>query len=305
MFRKLSLVALGLGATIVTGCSSDSGNGTPVDLSQPVVGDASGNADQGTGLIYMAATPHDIDTGVVPNKSEVKVTGLVVIKAPSSFPSSHMMKCTFQAVAQDPACNTPPCGLYVNIVTPFVASPTDATQCPYPDQSTTFFKDTKVGDTIDVTGAVDSYQPTGATLTEHSIVTDSIAASATMNTVTAIPVTINHTGDTQFVYCLKSACPANQGSGWQTYEGTYIKLSLDDNSKFTVGENTQVSTKAAKYYFITTPGNVSFSRDDAFIYDPKDAGINAADGTTWTSLAGAVDIFESAITPRLQSDFVP
>jgi hypothetical protein len=289
MFRKLSLTALGLGATLVLGCSSDN-NGPAVDLS--LTGDLSGsNTDQGTGLNYMVATPHDVDTGVVPVNTAVKMTGLVVINPPSSFASSHMMKCTFEAIAQDPNCNTAPCGLAVHIITNFVPrSTTDTTHCVYADKSTTFFANTKVGDTIDITGTVDSFQMQGQTIVSHSITTDSVTASATMGKVTPIAVTIAASGDMQF--------QNGTGTGWQQYEGTSIKVS-PASGFFTV-------TSETKYNFTTDPGGVYWGSANYFIYDSKDMGVSVAQGSTWKSITGSVDVsFGGQINPVFKDDFVP
>src|SRR5689334_12476611 len=98
MFRKFAFASLCMASVVGTGCRDDNNNNvTPVDLSHPVSTDMAGTTpggnDQGMTFNYMATTPHDIDTGVVPGMTAVKLTGMVVVDTPSSFASSKGTKC--------------------------------------------------------------------------------------------------------------------------------------------------------------------------------------------------------------------
>ena len=306
MFRNLALIGFCTAGLAFAACRGDDDAQTPVDLSHPVtVGDGGGNVDMAMNIPHMTTNPHDIDTGVVAKGTLVSTPGLVILTPASSFASSKGAKCTYQVIAQDPTCATPPCGLYVNIITAFTPrSSTDTTHCPYADTAgSSFFANSKVGDNIDVTGTSDAATTTGGP-TEHSIFADSVVASANTAKVTAFPVTIAGASDTQFVYCPKDVCAASSGAGWSQYEGTEVKLAPASGS-FTITTNPAITGSQIPYYFMATPGNVSFSSSNAFIYDSKDAGVSVIVGKTFSSIAGAVDLFNSTVDPVFASDFTP
>ncbi len=306
MSRNLALVGFGLVSLVAAGCRDDGNNPTPVDLSHPVSTDMAGevNVDMAVQLNYMTTTAHAVDTGAVAAKTAVRLTGLILIDVPTSFASSSGAKCTYQVIASDPACTTAPCGLYVDIVTPFMERSASApTKCPYADTAgTSFFANSKVGDNIDITGAVDVYTPTGTNVAEHSIITDSVVKSAASTTATAIPVNIAASGDVQFANCYTGAtnqtvanCPA--GASWQAYEGTYVKLLPPAGGVLTIGA-------VSAYNFVANPGNIFFSSGNSFIYDSKDAGATVGANATFKSISGAVNVdFGGTIDPVFASDF--
>jgi hypothetical protein len=307
MLRTLALVGFCSAGLVLAGCRGDDDTQTPVDLSRAIVGDGGDNtpSDLSMTIPHMTTNPHDIDTGVVPKGTLVSLPGLVILTPADSFASSKGAKCTYQVLAQDPTCTTPPCGLYVNIITAFTPrTPGDTTHCPYADTAgSSFFAGAKVGDNIDITGTSDAFTTTGGP-TEHSVVTDSIVKSANTAKVTAVAVTIAASNDTQFVYCPKDVCAANSGAGWSQYEGTYVKLT-PASGPFTIASNPQITGTQIPYYFMATPGNVSFSASNAFIYDSNDGGVTVTNGKTFTSIAGAVDLFNTTIDPVFSDDFTP
>jgi hypothetical protein len=294
MFRKLALVASSLMVLAVAGCRNDTPF-MPADLSVSGDGGGGGN-DMSMMKMYTAATPHDIDTGMVTKGTNVKLTGMVVVAPVSKFFSKSSATCKYEIIVQDPACSAPPCGIVVEtngMHLPVMDAGSGS--CPTPPNSGTFLDPLGIGDNVDLTGAVDTFADNmNAAIVQHSITADSTTKTAGTATISAMPVP-----NDQFV--------THTTGQWMMYEGTVITLSGTGGGKLTI---TSVDANTP-FHFHTMPGNADWGNDYHFSYkgnaDNFDAGGSFPQvGLQFTSITGVVDtLFGGAVKPRLMSDFVP
>lgn len=298
MLRKLALVVGCVTSLASAGCRNDNNNFMPADLSVGGGGDGGGN-DMSMMKMYTAATPHDIDTGMVTKGTNVKLAGMVVVAPVSKFFSKSSATCKYEIIVQDPQCTTPPCGLVVEangMHLPVMDAGSGS--CPTPPNGGTFLDPLAIGDNVDITGAVDTFaDSTNAAIVQHSITADGATKTSGTATITAMPVSDN----SQFVVHVTGQ--------WMMYEGTVITISGTGGGVLTVSS---VDT-ATPFDFHTMPGNTSWGTDYHFSYkgsadnyDLGTAGQFPQMGLTFHSITGVIDpLFGGAVKPRLMSDFVP
>ena len=289
MFRNLAFVGLCL--TAVTGCRETTTQ-NPVDLSH-APGDmaVNPNADMSMMQAMTSTTPHDIDTGSVAPDTMVKMTALSIVSNVHRHFSKNTMYCEYRVMVQDPSCTMPPCGIELYTRGVKLTAPDAGTlDCPYADQSTTPFKDIgHYGDVVDVTGSVKSFPDSMGSVVLHSITVDSLTVTMSKGPVPS-PISVTDTSPSQFV--------PDTGMGWNTYEGTYIKLS-PSSGKFTV--NNDVNTFGE---YTVSPGGAHFSGSN--YGGPKDAGTFPSPGAMYSSIAGVVVLdFGGSIEPLYPNDYQP
>jgi hypothetical protein len=298
MFRQLFPVGLGLISLISLGCREEATKG-PVDLAHPSPHDMGDNNPTGTVDMAMqipmtSTTPHDIDTNAVAAGTKVSLTGLV-ITSPVKRHLSSSGYCEYRVFAQDPACtaSAAPCGIELyDRGTKLAVLDASGKDCPYADASdskTVFSVIKEYGDIVDVTGSVKSFpdQTAPMTVVMHSVSVDTLTFKSKGSLPTAIPVTDSAT----------SIFAPHSGSGWNTYEGTYIKLS-PPSGMFTT------SATDSHDDFTVTPGGAMFGT--SFYYGPKDLGGNTfpETGAQFSSISGVVDNdYGGVIQPILPTDY--
>jgi hypothetical protein len=201
------------------------------------------------------------------------------------------MRCDYEVIVQDPACNTPPCGLELiaHGSTKATADPCG----PLPVPAT--LMNIMVGDKVDVQGVVDTFgmNPPGdagvptAAITQHEVEVDTVTKNGT-GTITATVLT-----DGSKFHTFAS------DAQWQTYEGMLIKL--QPVGGLTV---TKVDT-AVPFHFYTDPGTTDWGTDYRFLYY-ADAGTTFPTGRNFSAIQGVVKMaFGGAIHARFMSDFTP
>jgi hypothetical protein len=284
MFRKLLLVAL-----IGAGCREELIAG-PVDLSRG--GDMAIDPDADLSMMQMmtSTTPHDIDTGAVAEGTLVKLTGMLIMSPVKRRQSNSTGFCEYRVQIQDPMCTMPPCGLQLYTRGVKLALDASTTDCPYHDQSSTPFAPINgdYGQVVDVTGSVRAFTDTMGSVVAHSITVDTLTVAPKQPL--PMPFAVTDENPSRFTI--------HTGSGWDDYEGTYIKLSPAGGGKFTIG------TVDAFGDFTVTPGNAQMSTD--FYFGPKDGGDFPVMGTQYSTIAGVVvNDFGGVINPILTNDYQP
>jgi hypothetical protein len=293
MFRKLALV--GIFAVSLAGCRDDS-NPLPVDLSHgPYDMAVNPNADLSMMQMMMSTTAHDIDTNAVSAGTAVSLTGMISVTSVHRHLSSTTMYCEYRTIVQDATCSSPPCGIELyqrgQKLTTAGATTKD---CPYADAAgsmTVLGQIKNYGDVVTVGGSVKSFpdQMAPMTVVLHSLSVDTLTVTTTKGPLPT-PIAITDTATSMFT--------AHSGSGWNMYEGTYIKLSPNGGGKFTVG------TQDTFYDYTVTPGGAEYDTNNYF--GPKDAGTFPMPGATYSSISGVVDNdFGGTISPILPGDFAP
>jgi hypothetical protein len=294
MLRKLALVAGCVMSIASAGCRNDNNNFMPADLAVGGGGGDGGSNDMSMMKMYTAATPHDIDTGMVTKGTNVKLSGMVVVAPVSKFFSKSSATCKYEIIVQDPQCTTPPCGIVIEtngMHLPVMDA--GSSSCPTPPNGGTFLDPLAIGDNVDITGAVDTFADSmNAAIVQHSVTADGATKTSGTATITAMPVSDN----TQFVVHVTGQ--------WMMYEGTVITIS-GGGGKLTISS---VDT-GVPYNFHTMPGNTSWGTDYHFSYKngmDSDAGQFPQQGLQYTSITGVVDtLFGGAVKPRLISDYTP
>jgi hypothetical protein len=289
MFRNLALV--GMCVLGVVGCREDSNPG-PVDLSRPT-GDLSGVIEDMSMMQMMTSTTaHDIDTGAVAAGTLVKLSGMISVDNVHRHLSGTTMYCEYRTYVQDASCVTPPCGieLYqrgIKLTTPGATT----TDCPYADAAgsmTDFGLIKNYGDVVEITGSARSFTDSTAPMTvvHHSLVVDTLTFTMSKGPLPT-PIAVTDDATSKFV--------PHSGSGWNTYEGTYIKLTPASGT---------FSITAQDMYGFTVNNGALFSTKDYF--GPKDAGTFPPAGATYSSLSGIDDNdFGGSVVPLLPGDYVP
>jgi hypothetical protein len=269
----------------------------PADLGgRDMSANADGAADM-TMKMYKAATINQIDTnpitgGMFGRGTAVSLTGVIVTTPVRYFPADSQQRCDYECIVQDPACNTPPCGLELVAHGPAKGS----ANCPDPDMSGTSIGDLRVGDKVDVQGTVDTFTmnppadggTSVAAITQHEVEVDSLTKMGTGN-ITATVVT---DGSKFRTYAANAE--------WQKYEGTLLKL--QPGGLLTVTKNDGANVP---YHFYTDPGNTDWGTHFFGIYRADGGTDFPQAGQQFTSISGVVKMtFGGAIHPRFMSDFV-
>jgi hypothetical protein len=302
MYRFLALVGVSCLAFNAAGCRDTGGSSPPVDLSHAIT-DMAVNPNDDLSMMqsnYTATTVHAIDTGSSTGLVAVKSLYIMNKTAKRHYNSSNMT-CEVYYMAQDTACTTPPCGLGVYAAQPANGA-TSTTACPYIDQGNTPLKTIVQGDTIDVNGTVKYFKdsmPGTATspVLFHYILVDSVTPSATQ---ASMPTAVAVTDPTLFVI--------HTGTGYNMYEGTYLKL--QPASKMTVTYILPASTQPYGYIVngssATALDGAHFGDDFFFVNADMNGGQFPALNSTWTSISGIpYNDFGGAFEPLSMSDFVP
>jgi hypothetical protein len=289
MFRNLALVGV---CVAMIGCRDELVAG-PVDLAR---GDMSGSAGDMSMMQMMTSTSaHDIDTDAVASGTMVKLTGMISIDNVHRHLSSTTMYCEYRTIVSDASCTTPPCGvmLYqrgIKLTTPGATT----TDCPFADAAgsmTDLGQINSYGDVMEITGSVKSFIDNTAPMVVklHSITVDTLTVTMPNGPLpTAIPVTDD--AASKFVQ--------HSGSGWNMFEGTYIKLSPNGGGKFTTGTPDNFGN------FTVTPGGAQFATSDYF--GPKDGGTFPMPGSMYSSISAMVNNdFGGSLVPLLPSDYAP
>ena len=268
-----------------------------VDMAVPAGADLSVTTDMARN--YIAATPHDIDTsgptGPFSANKPVALTDVIVTSDVRYFLSKSKTICSYEAYVQDPACNTPPCGLVIQVDGPMASSTSPV--CPDASASNTVLAPVKLKDKLSVKGFVNVFQMnlavdggTTGSLTQHAV--ENLSGLSVTASNQALPAGV----------AVDSALFADiSASGWATYESTRVTFS-----------NVTVSVLVGAFgAFRTTPGNLSWGGD----YDNNyrfmfggDAGVYPTQGQHFTSLTGIVSSFPLAygkLYPVVPADFVP
>lgn len=327
MFKTLAYVGLFVAAVATAtavGCGGSSNNGTP-DFT--VVGDGFNGGGDGGDMnvidkMYVAATPHDVDTNTIGGNlskgTAVKMSGLIVLAPPYGFSAKITVAkdaCKYEIYAQDPSCSTPPCGIVLE--TPAIINPMGTGMfCPYAKDTSTALKTIWRGDKVDVQGVVDTFSssamsPATGTVVQHSITIDSLTQVSKMNTLPT-PIVVADTATSMF--------KPYSGAGWAMYEGTYIEL------KPPTGMTTFTTTLAvvptasvtcagqigspfkSNGSFTTTQG-ASFADTFNTFFVPKDGGVincYPPNGSVFHGIQAIVGtVFGGSLLPADSADFIP
>jgi hypothetical protein len=277
----------------VVGCRDDQTAG-PVDLSRPG-GDMSfnPNADLSMNMMMMATSAHDIDTGAVAAGTAVSLSGMISISKVHRHLSKTTLYCEYRTMVTDASCTNVPCGLELYQRGQKLAAGSTTTDCPYADAAgsmTALGVIKNYGDVLTITGMVKSFTDSTAPMTVvlHEVDVDSITVTTSMGPLpTAIAVTDQAT----------SIFTIHTGSGWNMYEGTYIKLS-PSSGQFTTSALDQFGN------YTLSPGGAQV--DTSNYFGPKDAGVWPPVGSTLNSLSGVVmQDFGGSISPILPTDYNP
>jgi hypothetical protein len=291
MFRKLALVGV---CAAVIGCRDNTVAG-PVDLSHPGQ-DLSFNPNDDLSMMQMmtSSSAHDIDTDAVAAGTAVTLKGMISVDNVHRHLSKTTMYCEYRTIVMDQNCTTAPCGveLYqrgIKLTDPNAST----TDCPFADAAgsmTDMGSIKEYGDVMDVTGSVKSFIDNTAPMTVklHSLTVDTLTVTATKQPLPA-PIAVTDQATSLFVI--------HSGTGWNMYEGTYIKLS-PASGKFTTQTPDQFGN------FTVLPGGAQFSTADYF--GPKDAGVFPMPNSMYSSISGvANNDFGGAIQPLFPTDYAP
>jgi hypothetical protein len=304
MWKKLAyataLVGLVSIATAV-GCGDSGTTGKPDFSTNGDLAGADLSSDMNvTNKMYMAATPHDIDTATIGSPlattgAPVSLTGLIVLAPPNGFASNSKKDCTYEVWAQDPACSTPPCGILIKTVG--ITNPNGTGMfCPYANTTTTALKSVWTGDKIDVQGVTDSFANTApppgtGTVKEHSVTIDTLTTTATKQALPN-PTVVTDAATSLFV--------PYSGTGWAQYEGTLISLK-PASGKFT-------TTLDSFGGWTCAPGGAQFIDTYTGFFKP-DGGVTnmwPPTGSMFSAIDGIVAMtFGGGIMPTDPSDFHP
>jgi len=302
MFSRITLAWLSAVALVVGGAGCRDNNTGTNDMAIRDLGANSGDlagVDMSVMKTYKDATPNQIDTAPITDVNygdgiNVKLSRMVAVTPVAMFLDRPF--CKSEVWVQDPACQTPPCGILLvargPMLTPLDGSTRD---CPSPSAADTILKNVQLGDNVDVYGTVDAYKPTGKMVTQHRLDIDRIdVLTGTRETINPIVVT----DPTLFVN--------NTGGGWNMYEGTLITLDPPAAAELTVQKPFPMNRPT----FETTPGPVIWTY--TFLFNTQvtvDGGwmlTFPVTGQRFTSITGVVaTLFDGQIVPRAQTDFTP
>jgi hypothetical protein len=299
MLKKFASLGLSLVALAATGCSDDLVGPKPLDLSLPPGSDLSmtgGGGDQGMNLNYYATTPHDIDVASATDANvgkgkAVKISGMVALSLVNEFKNSAKTKCYYEVWVQDPSCSTPPCGIDVQVVTPF---PSGAQYCPYAKDSGTILANVSAGDNVDITGTVDNFPDKNSSVVEHEIVADSWTKTAGTAKIMATVVTD------------PTAFKNGTGSGWAMYESMLVTIQPAVKLQITgIDSSTPYQVHACPSNNLSCTATADFGTTWRNLYNSKDMGEILSVGEQFTSITGIVDtVFGGSVDPRFKTDFV-
>ncbi|MSP63006.1 MAG: hypothetical protein EXR72_22255 [Myxococcales bacterium] len=300
MNRTLAYLTLGTAALItLTACRNESGNnpirdaaanldltGIIQDMTGQLPTDMAGGAkDAG---VAMNVTIHDIDIGMVSEKTKVTVTGAVIVGITTSGgPTKSSMKCQYSAWVQDPK-GAAPAGLKLYL-TGKVCKPVDggSCRCDFPPMSDTPLDavDT-LGDEFTITGSVSLYAPTtdaGLGAIQHEIFVDSMTKTGSGKKITPL------TPDPKLF--------AKDGAGFVNYEGMLV----------TIKPAQKATVSAPNMYGEFTFGGAQFRGSYRFVYGHVgDGGTFPSPGASFSTITGIADpAFNGGVAPRVTEDFVP
>jgi hypothetical protein len=300
MFKTFAWSALIASSALILGCREEMPF-KPADLSVNM-GDGGMMMNDMTMKVYKAGTINEIDTnpitgGAFGQGTAVKLTGVVIVSPSRYIEAMQSTRCDYLVQVQDPACTVPPCGLIAIVRGP---TKTAAEMCPFPDDSTSVLKGSRVGDKVDIEGVVDrrSWAPLagdggsgGMATTEHQVDIDTYVKTGT-GTVTPFAVTADTSKFQTY----------GVGADWQKYEGTVVKLQAM-TGKLTVTKN---DGAVQPFHFYTSPGNTDWGTDNRSLYRADGGADFPQPGLQFTSITGVpVMAFGGAVMPRFMNDFAP
>ena len=239
----------------------------------------------------MGTKLHDINTGVVGDKTAVTVTGLVLtgVANGNGHAKTKKMKCRYYAFVQDPTGQAPSGMRLYASGNPCTPTDGGTCKCPYPPNSNTPLDAlagpaAQLGDIFTVAGTVSVYAP-------------SSDAGLAPPTHEIDITTVTKTGSGGMITPYVAATPtdfANGGIGYQNYESMVV--TIKPAMAATAGAHDQFG--GFDY------AGAHFAGDYDFIWGMK--GAYPAANMSLKSITGVADpSYGGGLSPRTTADFQP